>query len=93
MRSASEVLAVAAVVYDQEIWSDADRIFLDAISKANREWGEALDNANMTYGGGSVGWQAVKNLATRQRDDNYRRALAEFEARDDEEIEQLEAAE
>lgn len=90
-RSASEVLAVAAFVYDKDTLNDADTTFLDAITKANLAWGEALDSANKTYGGGSDAWRAVKNLATRQRDDEYRRALAALEAHD--EIEFAQAAE
>lgn len=88
----STVQAVAAVVWDQEFHSEADLAFLAAISKADSEWVSALDTANITFGAGSEAWQAVKRLATRQRDADYAKALAELEAHDDEEFE-LQAAE
>jgi hypothetical protein len=86
----STVQAVAAVVWDQAFHSEADLAFLAAISKANSEWVGALDTANITFGAGSEAWEAVKRLATRQRDAAYARALAELEAHDEE---WLEAAE
>lgn len=90
-RSASEVLAVAAVVFDQENHSAADMQFLDAIAKAGMDWSDALANANINFGGGSEAWWATKRLATRQRDAAYAAALAEVEAHDDQEITQLAA--
>jgi hypothetical protein len=93
MTNRRSVLAVAAQVYDKDELSERDQTFLDAISKAGRDWSDALTSANIQFGGGSVAWQAVKNLATRQRDQEYARALAALEAHDDQEIEQLQAAE
>ncbi len=80
--SPSTVLAVAAVVYDQENHSPADMEFLLAISAADREWLDALNTANINFGPGSEAWQSVKYLATRQRDAAYAAALAELEAHD-----------
>lgn len=92
MTNAAQVLAVAAVVYDQDTHSEADLAFLDAMAKADREWLDALSAANINFGGGSEAWQAVKRLATRSRNDAYARALAALEAHDFED-ELLEAAE
>jgi hypothetical protein len=84
MTNAAQVLAVAAVVYDQETHSEADLAFLDAMAKADREWLDQLSAANINFGGGSEAWQAVKRLATRSRNDAYARALVALEANDDE---------
>ena len=83
--------SIAAVIYDQDTHSEADLAFLDAVALAGREWVQALNAANITFGGGSEAWNAVKRLATRSRDDAYARALNELEAQD--EIEWAEAAE
>lgn len=91
MTNPATVLAVAAVVHDQDNHSAADLAFLDAMARADREWLDALNAANINFGGGSEAWQAVKRLATRQRDAAYDRALASLELFDDEEF--LEAAE
>lgn len=90
MTNAAQVLAVAAVVWDQDTHSEADMEFLFAISAADREWLDALNSANIQWGGGSVEWQAVKRLATRQRDAAYARALAALEAHDEEFLEAAE---
>jgi hypothetical protein len=91
MTNAATVLAVAAVVYDQDTHNEADLAFLDAISRADREWLDALNAANLNFGGGSEAWQAVKRLATRSRDKAYAAALAALEAHDEDAF--LEAAE
>jgi hypothetical protein len=91
MANSATVLAVAAVVYDQSSHSEADLAFLDAMAKADREWLDALNIANVTFGGGSETWNAVKRLATRSRNDAYARALAALEANDDTKL--LQAAE
>ncbi len=86
MTSRRSALAVAAAIYDDESHSDADIAFLDAMSRADREWLDALNAANINFGGGSEAWNAVKRLATRTRDQAYQRALAELEAGDDAEL-------
>lgn len=91
MTDAAEITSTAARVYDQDSHSEADFAFLAEIASADREWSEAMAAANIQFGGGSVAWQAVKNLATRSRDAAYVRALATLEAQDDEAF--LEAAE
>jgi ketosteroid isomerase-like protein len=91
MTNSATVLAVAAVVYDQDTHSPADLAFLDAMAKADREWLDQLSAANINFGGGSEAWQAVKRLATRSRNGAYARALAVLEANDTEWL--LEAAE
>jgi len=91
MTSASEVRAVAAVVYDQDSHSEADMAFLDAITAADKRWHDQLRAANIMYGGGSETWHAVKRLATRQCDAELIAALKTLEAHD--EIEFLAAAE
>lgn len=80
--SAAEVLAVAAVVWDQSSHNEADMAFLDAVAKADREWMDQLNAANINFGAGSEAWQATKRLATRSREVDLARALAEFEASD-----------
>jgi len=89
--SPSEILAVAAVVWDQDSHSEADLAFLAAIAKADSEWVGALNTANITFGAGSEAWEAVKRLATRQRNAVYASAFAALEAND--ELEFAEAAE
>lgn len=81
--SPNEVLAVAAVVYDQETHSDADMDFLLKVNAIDKTYVDALNTANKLWGGGSETWQAVKRLAARSRADRLARALAEFEAQDD----------
>lgn len=90
MTNRSSVLSVAAVVYDQDTHSEADMIFLEAIGAANDEWHAQMRAANLNFGGGSEAWQAVKRLATRQRDAAYAEALNILEATD---MEFAEAAE
>ena len=75
------VLAVAATVWDQDSHSEADLAFLDAINAAGKEWVDQLNTAKVTFGPGET-WEAVKRLATRQRDAAYAAALAELEAHD-----------
>lgn len=84
MTNRRTVLSVAAQVWDQDSHSQADMDFLSAIGRADSEWLSALDTANLAFGGGSEAWQAVKNLATRQRDADYAKALAVLEACDEE---------
>ena len=84
MSNYHSALAVAAVVYDQDNHSEADFAFLDAISKADREWIDELNNAKIQWGPGEA-FQTVKRLATRTRDRAYERALAALEANDFEE--------
>lgn len=79
------IRSLAAKVWDQDSHDERDLAFLAAIGRAEREWDASMSFANQEYGGGTKGWQAVKNLATRQRDADYARALAVFEARDEEE--------
>lgn len=94
MPNSPSILTIAARVYDKEgDLSEHDQAFLDAISAADRDWSEALSAANRSFGGGSDAWNATKRLATRQRDAAYERALAAFEGRDEEQFEQLQAAE
>ena len=92
MANRRTILSVAAQVWDQDSHSQADMDFLADITRADREWLDALNTANLTFGGGSEAWNAVKYIATRRRDDDYARALAALEAHDDEE-EFAEAAE
>jgi hypothetical protein len=77
--SPAEVLAVAAVVYDQDTHNEADMAFLAAVAKADREWIDNLNSVKITFGPGDV-FEAVKRLATRERDQSLARALAELEA-------------
>jgi hypothetical protein len=83
----STVLAVAAVVWDQDSHSEADMAFLDAVAKADREWIDQLNSAKITFGPGET-WEAVKRLATRSRDKAYDAALTALEAHDDIEFQQ-----
>jgi hypothetical protein len=92
MTSPSEVLAIAAVVYDQDSHNAADMAFLDAIAKADREWLDALNGTKAMFGPGEA-FEAVKHLATRQRNAAYAVALAELESHDDEAFGLLQAAE
>jgi hypothetical protein len=80
--SAYEVLAVAAVVYDQDSHNEADMAFLASVNAADKEWADQLNAANINFGAGSEAWQAVKRLATKTREVALARALAEFEAHD-----------
>ncbi len=76
MVSSATVLAIAAVVYDQDTHSAADMEFLAALTAADCEWMEALNSANTNFGGSSEAWHAVKRLATRSRDKAYASAFA-----------------
>lgn len=78
-----EILSVAATVWDQDTHSDADMAFLDAIAKADKEWLCSLSSVKITFGPGEA-FEAVKRLATRQRNAAYVAALAELESHDDE---------
>ena len=80
--SPAEVLAVAAVVYDQESQNEADLNFLYAVNAIDKEWCDQLNAANINFGAGSEAWQATKRLATKTREVALARALAEFEAHD-----------
>jgi len=82
MTSPAEVLAVAAVVYDQDSHNEADMAFLAAVSAADKEWADQLNAANINFGAGSEAWRATKRLATKTREVALARALAEFEAHD-----------
>jgi hypothetical protein len=80
--SPNEVLAVAAVVYDQDSHNEADMSFLYAVNAADKEWADQLNAANINFGVGSEAWAATKRLATKTRAVALARALAEFEAHD-----------
>jgi hypothetical protein len=80
--SPAEVLAVAAVVYDQDTHNEADMNFLFAVNAADKEWADQLNAANINFGAGSEAWQATKRLATKTREVALLRAYAEFEAED-----------
>ena len=84
------VLAVAAVVYDQDSHSEADLDFLYAINAAGKEWIDTCNSAKINWNGDVEAFEAVKRLATRHRDAAYAAALAALEAHEDE---WLEAAE
>lgn len=90
--SAHEILAIAAVVWDQDTHSEADMAFLAAIARADKEWLNNLSSVKITFGPGDV-FEAVKCLATRQRNAAYVAALAELESHDDEAFGLLQAAE
>ena len=80
--SPAEILAVAAVVYDQDSHNEADMNFLYAVNAIDKEWCDQLNAANINFGAGSEAWQATKRLATKTREVALARALAEFEAED-----------
>jgi hypothetical protein len=85
MTSPAEVLAVAAVVWDQVSKgsaTEADLNFLYAVNAIDKEWCDQLNAANINFGAGSEAWQATKRLATKTREVALARALAEFEASD-----------
>lgn len=86
------IISTAARVYDQDTHSEADLTFLAAMAKADRDYLDALNAANISFGGGSEAWLAVKRLASRSREKARADALAAFEA-DDTEFEFLIAAE
>jgi hypothetical protein len=86
------VLAVAAVVYDQDSHSEADLDFLYAVNAAGKEWIDTCNSEKLNWNGDVEAFEAVKRLATRQRDAAYAKALAELEAHDFED-ELLQAAE
>lgn len=88
---AHAIRSLAAKVYDKDGHTEADLAFLRAIREANEANSAALLSANIEFGGGSEAWQAVKNLANRQMEADYARALAVYEAGD--EFEFAEAAE
>jgi hypothetical protein len=70
----------AAEVYGQDRdLTDAEQAFLQALDQASRTFIRRMDNAALDWGGGSVAWQAVRNLAERSRDAAYTAALARFE--------------
>lgn len=77
---------IAAQVYDQDAHDERDLAFLQAIGEADEMWHEALQRANKEYGGGTQAWEAVKNLATRQRDADYAKAMEAYFADDENEI-------
>lgn len=88
MAAPSEILAVAAKVWDQDNHSDADMAFLAAIAKADSEWVETLDTAKRLWDGDTKkAWEHVRHLATRQRNAEYAKAFAAFEASDFEDAE------
>jgi hypothetical protein len=86
--SPAEVLAVAAVVYDQDSHNEADMDFLYAVNAADKEWADQLNASNINFGVGSEAWAATKRLATKSREVALARALAEFEATDFPEFQQ-----
>lgn len=83
----SEILAVAAKIWDQEIHSDAEMAFLAAIAKADSKWVETLDKAKLDWDGFPKTWEHIRYLATRVRNAEYANAYAALEASDDEENE------
>lgn len=91
--SAAEVYAVAAVVWDQDSHSEADMAFLDAVNAANKEWADTLNGAKLQFPKDPDIWKVVKRLATRERDQQLARALAELESHDDLVFGLLDAAE
>jgi hypothetical protein len=83
----SEILAVAAKVWDQDSHTDAEMAFLTAIAKADSQWIARLDQAKLDWDGFPKTWEGVRYLATRQRNAEYANAYAALEASDDEENE------
>ena len=81
--SPSEILAVAAKVWDQDSHSDADMAFLAAIAKADSEWTETLTKAKRDWSGDVKVWEGIRYLATRQRNAEYAAAFAALEASDE----------
>jgi hypothetical protein len=79
----SEILAVAAVVWDQPSHSEADMAFLAAMSKADSEWVDTLNKAKRDWNGDAKAWENVRYLATRQRNAEYAKAFAALEASDE----------
>lgn len=91
--SPAEVLAVAAVVWDQDSHNEADMNFLYAVNAADKEWADQINAANINFGAGSEAWQATKRLATKTREVALARALDELEASEFPEFEHQMAAE
>ncbi len=91
--SPNEVLAVAAVVYDQDTHNEADMNFLYAVNAADKEWVDALNSAKLNFPSDPDIWRVVNRLATKTREVALARALAELESHDDEAFGLLEAAE
>ena len=91
----SEIRAIARVVWDNVAQSEnpsaTDIAFLEATSRADKRLSQTLGDANILYGVKSDTYRAVKNLAIRQHEHEYRAAHMTLEAAD--EIEFAEAAE
>lgn len=79
----SEILAVAAKVWDQDSHNEADMAFLDAIAKADSEWVDTLTKAKRDWNGDAKAWENVRYLATRQRNAEYAKAFSVLEASDE----------
>lgn len=85
MPTTTEIRTIAARMYDDiresggtEHATQAANAFLDAIHRADQEWHQNMDAANLNFGGGSEVWKIVKRLATSQRDERYVEAFAVF---------------
>ena len=91
----SEIRAIARAtwdhVYQSENPSATDVAFLEATSRADKRLSQTLGDANVLYGVKSDTYRAVKNLAIRQHEAEYRAAYMTLEAADD--IEFAQAAE
>ncbi len=91
----SEIRAVARAVWDHVAQSESpsatDLAFLEALARADKRCSRTIADANIQYGVKSDTFQAVRRLALRQCDAEYKAAHKTFEAA--EEIEFQQAAE
>ena len=94
--STSEIRAIARVVWDdiyqsERSGSPSDFAFLEALARSDKRLSKTLGDANIQYGVKSDTYRALKNLAIRGHQAEYRAAYRTYEAA--EEMEWAEAAE
>jgi len=90
MITINEIRAVAATVWDQnyraEDQSETDMAFLDALARADRSWASTVIEAKRWYPDDKPALQALRNLADRQLEAEYRAAYRTLEAAEEAEI-------
>jgi hypothetical protein len=74
-------VAVAAELYDEagELSDHGAQLMID-IRKADHARAEVIESARRMYGLGSPAYRATYDLASRQRADDYQRALERYDA-------------
>lgn len=96
MISTSEIRAIARVVWDdifqhERSETEQDLAFLDALNRADRKWSDTVSLAKRSYKDHPKVLSAMRNLAARQQEAEYRAAYRTYEAAD--EIDFAQAAE